>query len=324
MGLRSFAGRMLAQVRSWLRAATRRGRLESDMEAELAHHLECMTADLVRSGMAPGEAARHARIAVGSSVVHKEEMRASLGLRWWDEVRADARYGLRLLLKSPAFSVIAVGSLALGIGANTAIFTVAQHMLLDRLAVPHPEQLRMFYWSQPNDGVVQNMWGYFDHPPGGGEVSTSFSYPVYEQMRRDSRSLADVMAFKPFDRMTITINGDPQPLAAEMVSGNYYSVLGLQPQLGRGIQESDDGAVGSGPVVAISDRLWTKRFGRSPEVIGKTILFDAKPMTVIGVNPPGFTAHIQRRARPTFSSPSACSRLLRRRTWTRRGVPRFR
>jgi predicted permease len=303
MGMRTDGLRILAQVRSWWRSATRRSRLESDMESELAHHLECVTADLVRAGVPGSEAARRARIALGPSLVQKEKMRASLGLRWLDELVADVRYGLRMLTKSPAFSVIAVGSLALGIGANTVIFTVAQHMLLDRLSVPNPEQLRMFYWSEPKDGVVHDLWGFFDSAPGGGQLSTSFSYPVYEQMRRDNRSLADVMAFKPFDRMTVTIQGEPVPLDAEMISGNYYSVLELRPQLGRGIQESDDGATGSGPVVTISDRLWTSRFGRSPDVIGKIILVNAQPLTVVGVNPPGFTGAYSAQGTPDIFLP---------------------
>jgi hypothetical protein len=111
---------------------------------------------------------------------------------------------------------------------------------------------------------------------------------VYEQMRRENRSLADVFAFKLYGRMTLTIRGEAEAADSEMVSGNYYSTLGIKPQLGRGIQDSDDGAVGSGPVVVISDKLWTNRFGRS-DVIGKTILVNATPMTVLGVNPPGFT-----------------------------------
>ena len=303
MRIGSLFVRILAPGRSWLRAAANRQRLESDMEAELAHHLECMTADLIHAGFSPEDAARRARLALGSPLTQKEKMRASLGLRWWDELRADLRYALRMLWKSPGFALIAVGSLALGIGANTAIFTVAQHMLLDRLHVPHPEQLRMFYWSEPKDGIVDEMWGFWDDVPGGGQLSTSFSYPVYEQMRRANRSLADVSAFKPYGRMTVTIHGDAEAAEAEMVSGNYYSTLGVRPQLGRGIQEPDDGAVGSGPVVTISDRLWTNRFGRSPDVIGKTILVNATPMTVVGVNPPGFTGAYSAQGAPEIFLP---------------------
>lgn len=219
------------------------------------------------------------------------------------ELFHDLRYKLRQLAKSPGFTAVAILSLALGIGANTAIFTVAQHMLLDRLNVPHPEQLRMFYLSEPRDGVVSELWGWWDDLPGGGQVTTSFTYPVYEQLRSQNKSLADVMAFKPYRRITLTIHGDAEAAEAEMISGNYYSMLGVLPQLGRGIQESDDAEAGSGPVVTISDRLWTKRFGRSPGVVGKVILVNATPMTVVGVNPPGFTGAYSAQGSPDIFLP---------------------
>lgn len=303
MSLKSLLGRIVAQPRSWIRAVFRRSDLEARMDSELACHLEILTHDLVQSGYSPEEAARRARIALGPILKHKEEMRASLGLQWWDQLWTDLRYAARILHKSPGFAAVAVGSLALGIGANTAIFTVAQHMLLDRLNVPHPDQLRMFYWSEPREGIVSSMWGYWDDLPGGGQMSTSFSYPVYEALRRQNQSLSDVMAFKPYGRMTVAIHGNAETAEAEMVSGNYYSVLGVRPQLGRGIQESDDGEVGSGPVVTISDRLWTSRFGRSPDVLGKTIMVNSTPMTIVGVNPPGFTGAYSAQGTPDIFLP---------------------
>jgi len=293
----------VARLRSRVRSMIQRGRLEAEMEAELAHHLEARTADLIRTGCEPGDAARRARIELGSPLMQKENMRASVGLRWIDELAADLRYAVRMLRKSPGFTAIAVGSLALGIGANTAIFTVAQHMLLDRLDVSHPEQLRMFYLNEPRDGVVEDMWGWWDDLPGGEHVSKSLTYPVYEQLRSQNKSLADVMAFKPYGRMTVTIRGQAEAMEAEMVSGNYYSVLGVRPQLGRGIQESDDEEEGSGPVVTISDRLWTQHFGRSPDVIGKVISVNATPMTVVGVNPPGFTGAYSAQGTPDIFLP---------------------
>lgn len=303
MTLGRFITRSSSRFRSWTRALFDRGRLEAQMTEELGSHLEMLTADLIRQGHSPEEAARRARVALGTTLTHKEGMRASLGLRWWDEFRADLRYAVRLLRKSPGFAAIAVGSLALGIGANTAIFTVAQHMLLDRLSVPHSEQLRMFYWSEPRDGIVTHLWGWWDDLPGGGQVGTSFSYPVYQQMRRENRSLADIFAFKDLGRMTVTIDGQAEGTEAEMVSGNYYSALGVRPQLGRGIQDSDDGAVGSGPVVVISDALWTRRFGRSAGAIGKTIQVNAQPMTIVGVNPPGFTGAYSAQGTPEIFFP---------------------
>lgn len=285
----SVARGCFAMLGSWLRAMTRRNELEAEMEAELAAHLEARTADLIRAGCSPDEAARRARVELGPALMHKENMRASVGLRWIDELVADLRYAVRMLRKSPGFTAVAVISLGLGIGANTTVFTVAQHMLLDRLGVPHPEQLKLLYWREPKDGIVEDMWGNFDSPPGGGEISTSFSYPVYEQMRRENHSLVDVAAFKPYGRVTVTMRGEAEAVEAQMVSGNFYRVFEVAPQIGRGIQESDDEGSGSLPVVTISDRFWAKQFGRSPDMIGKSILVDTTPMTVVGVNPRGFT-----------------------------------
>jgi hypothetical protein len=136
---------------------------------------------------------------------------------------------------------------------------------------------------------VKNFWGFFDTDSEGVNVTTSFSYPVYRQMRRENHSLEDLFAFKPFWRMNATVDGRAESVTTEMVSGNFYSALGVKPVLGRAIEESDDGAPGSGPVIVISDRYWTNHFARSPNVIGKVISVNLTPMTIVGVNPPGFT-----------------------------------
>jgi predicted permease len=293
----------VARLKSWLRAATSRSRLENEMDEELAFHLENYARELVRRGVPPQEAARRARIELGGVTVQKEQMRASLGLRLWDDLRADLRFATRMLAKSPGFALVAVGSLALGIGANTAIFTLAKQVLLDRLAVPHPEQLLLFHWTAPRGNVVHQTWGDWDETPGGMLTSTSFPYPAYEALRRENQklnngSLEDIFGFKDAGRTTLTVDGAASVVQAEMVSGNYYDALGVRPALGRAILSSDDGAPGSGAVVVISDALWTRAFGRSPDVIGRTIHLNLKPVTIVGVNAPEFTG-----AKSTHVSP---------------------
>jgi predicted permease len=280
----------------------RSAEVDAQVSEELAFHVESYAEDLMRDGMPREAAMRRARAELGSLAVARENSRQAWGTRWFDELRGDLRYALRMLGKSPGFTAIAIGSLALGIGANTVIFTAAQHMLLDRLNVPHPEQLRMLQWSEPHPGVVESLWGWYDDGPAGLQ-STSFSYPVYEQLRHENRSLADLFAFKNYGRMTATIDGEAAPANVEMVSGNYYSTLGVRPQLGRGIENSDDGAVGSGPVLTISDGFWAKRFGRARDVIGKTILVNAVPMTIAGVNAPGFTGAYSAQESPDIFLP---------------------
>ena len=155
-----------SRVATWWRAVAKRDALDRQVEEELEFHIESYADDLIRSGVPREQAMRRARAELGSLAVGREKCRAAWGSRFVDELRADLRYALRMLMRSPGFAAVAVGSLALGIGVNTVIFTAAQHMLLDRLAVPHPEQLRLLGWTQPNDGVVESMWGWWDDLPG--------------------------------------------------------------------------------------------------------------------------------------------------------------
>jgi len=294
MGLRSVLGRVVAQARSWMRAVIQRDRLEAEMEAELACHLEALTADLVRAGHSPAEAARRARIALGTAIVHKEGMRASLGLRWWDEFWADLRYGFRILRKSPGFTAIAAISLALAIGANTTIFSLAKRLLYDQLQVAHADQLRMLRWTEDKHSAVNDMWGDFEPAPdGAGMLGSVFSYPVYQQLRAHNlegqdQVVQDLFAYKE-DSMNATLNGNAQRVNVAMVSGNFYAGMGTWPQLGRAIQVSDEGAPGAGAVAVISEGVWERNFGRSPAVLGQTITVNQVPLTIVGVNPRGFT-----------------------------------
>src|SRR5260370_36198504 len=116
------------------------------------------------------------------------------------------------------------------------------------------------------------MWGEFDQDPAGGKRSSSFSYPVYQQLRKSNREMDDLFAFKPLERQIVTVHEHAEAVGAELVSGNYFETLGVRPQLGRAIQDSDDGVPGTVPVVVISDRFWTRHFARSQDAIGKTIL----------------------------------------------------
>jgi len=164
-----FLARLVSAPESWLRAVSQRNRLEAEMEAELAGHLENLTGDLIRAGHAPAEAARRARIALGSTVVHKDGMRTSLGLRLWDDLGADLRYGWRRLRRSPGFTVVATVSLALAIGANTTIFSLAKQLLYERLAVTHATNLRVFAWTGTEKHVaVHSVWGDYSLFPAGG------------------------------------------------------------------------------------------------------------------------------------------------------------
>jgi len=288
MRVRSLLTRIVAQPRSWVRAVVGRDRLESEMELELAAHLEFLTADLIKAGYGPVEARRRARIALGGVMVAKEGMRASLGLKLLDELRADLRYGVRILRKSPGFTAIAAASLALAIGANTAIFSLAKSLLYDRLHVPHAEQLRLLRWTGDTHSVVHSMWGDFDPPSGGGMLASCFSYPVFEQLQLHSHVMEGLAGFNE-DSMNVTVRGHAQRANVDMVSGNFFNVLEAWPQLGRALQPSDDQRGAPNPVAVISDALWTREFGRSPAALGQTINVNQSLFTIVGVAPRGFT-----------------------------------
>jgi predicted permease len=286
---------MKSQLRSYLKSLLRRDSVESAIETELRTHIELRAEDLERTGLTPAEALRRARIEFGSIETQKADIRSSLGLRLLDELRADLRYAVRMLRRSPGFTFIAIASLALGIGANTIIFTLAKGILLDRLDVPQPNQLRLFAIIRDRrTSPLHSFWGDFYRTPDGRSITHSFSYPVYQLLRQQNLSapvLEDLFAFKDLlgQHLTATIDGHADTVTGELVSGNFYQQLGVQPALGRAIQPSDDTTPGSGAVAVISDGLWARLFGRSPSVIGKTIQLNFIPITIVGVNPPGFT-----------------------------------
>jgi predicted permease len=286
---RLFCQRMISQLRSWLRATTKRGRLEAEMEAELAGHLELLTADLMRAGFSAGEAKRRARVALGSTVVHKDDMRSSLGLRFTDAVIADLRYAARRLRRSVGFTVVAALSLALAIGANTTIFSLAKQLLYERLAVPHAADLRLLTWTGSKSHVaVHHIWGDYNPLPHERVESSAFSYPAFLQFQAHDRFMDGIFAFKETG-MNATVAANAQQAQVEMVSGDYYGVLGVKPVLGREIAPADDAASGQGTVAVISYGLWERSFGRSPAVLGQVLKLNEAPLTIVGVNPKGFT-----------------------------------
>jgi predicted permease len=300
-----------SRLKSWLRSITHRRRVEDQMEDEILFHLEARAADLAQKGLSPREAMRQARIEFGAIPTHKDGMRHSLNLRWWDHLWADLHYAARILRKSPGFTAIAVASLALAIGANTTIFSVANEILYERLGVPHPDQLRLFILTGDKNIVVHNFWGYWDTSPDGHTRFDSFTYPAYQQLRTNNRVLQDIFAFKDIGQANVTIDGTASALQVELVSGNLYQQMDVRPALGRAIIPSDDGAPSTGAVAIISDGLWQRSFGRSPSVIGKVIAVNMTPVTIIGVNPRGFTGAKSVQSSPDVFMPLSMIPLLK-------------
>lgn len=294
---------LLRRLRSWLKWIVERRRLENDLDAEVRFHIDSYAADLVRSGVPAAEAMRRARIEFGGIESQKAAIRASVGLRWWDDLWGDLQYGARILRKSPGFTAIAVVSLALAIGANTSIFSLANQLLYARLGVPHPEQLHLLTVIAAEHSVVHSSWGSMSPVAGGGTRFASFTYPIYQQLRRENRVLDDIFAFKENIRVNATIDGSARAAQLELVSGNLYEQMGVRTILGRPILPSDDQEPGTGAVATISEGLWERAFGKGTDAVGKIIIVSMTPVTVIGVNPPAFTGAMSVQNSPDIFMP---------------------
>jgi predicted permease len=286
-----------ARLRSFARSLVHRSTLESEMQFEVRFHVESRAADLEATGLTPSQALRQAKMEFGPVATHTDGMRRALGLRWVDELRGDIVYAARMLRRSPGFVLVAVGSLALGIGANTVIFSLTKSVLLDRLAVARPQELRLFSYitSRSGNSPIHSRWGSNDATDDGDIISPNFSYPIYQLLRDQNHAnpvVEELFAFKDlgeYSRLTATVDGHSDVVTGQLVSGNLYEQLDVHAQLGRTIQPSDDATPGAGAVAMISDALWSRMFGRSANVIGKVIELNLIPVTVIGVNPPSFT-----------------------------------
>lgn len=207
----------------------------------------------------------------------------------------DLKFAFRQLAKSPGFAAVAILSLALGIGANTAIFSLVNAVLLRSLPVKNPEELVLFRYTDGVRGTLARAGenNAYRDPVTGRFSSTSFSLATFEALRASHAGLAEVFAFTPFNQITVMIDGQPEVVASgQYVSGNYYAGLGVTTALGRTLTSEDDRPAAA-PVAVLSDRYWENRFARSPAVLGQTIQINRVPVTIVGVTPPGFTGAMQ-------------------------------
>src|SRR5688572_1387237 len=183
----------------------------------------------------------------------------------------DIRYALRMLRKNPVFTCVAVLTLALGIGANAAIFSLTDAVLLQSLPVKDPDQLAVIATYDPTEP----------------DVNSSFSYPMYQDLRDKNEVFSGVLA-RGGTQMNVSYDGRSDRIRGELVSGNYFEVLGVRPWVGRLLSQDDDRTPSAHPVAVLSYGFWERRFGKDLGIVGKTILVNEHPLTVIGVSPPGF------------------------------------
>jgi len=282
---------LILQFISRLRGLFGQGKANREFCGEVQTHIELLSERLVRQGMSQEDAAWAARRQFGNTMLLEQRQRELRAFLWPATVFQDVRYGLRMLAKSPNVTVIVIISLALGIGANTAIFSLAKAALFDALSVPHPDQLRLLAYTRDDKSAVRHDWGDFYTDSQGRTVVASFSYPVYQRLRDRDHSLGDLFAFvdlNQFEHLSATIDGHAQVVSAELVSGNFFQGMGVGTVLGRPIGPADDAVPASGAVAVISDSFWQRRFDRSLSVIGMIVDVNLTPITIIGVAPRGF------------------------------------
>ena len=260
--------RLWSRVWSSMRVVARRSRLEREMDAELRFHIEAFAEDLVRAGAPREEAERRARIEFGGIERVKEEGREARGLGWFDTLRQDFRYGLRTLHRSPGFAAVAALTLALGVGANTAIFSVVYGVLLEPLPYKDAARLILLNETTPKVGVV------------------SVSYPNFLDWRAESRQFSQMAAVHGASFNLAGVS-QPETISGQAVSPNFLSLLGIRPFLGRDFDASEEKA-GAAPVVMLSYSLWQAHLGGDPSAGGRTIMLDGRGYTIIGVLPSTF------------------------------------
>jgi predicted permease len=264
-----------------------RKRKQSDFQAEIRSHLEIEADELAEEGSNPGDAKYQARREFGNVTDSEERFYEASRWVWFEQFVQDLRYGLRMLRHSPAFTLVAVLSLALGIGANTAVFSLVDAVMLKSLPVRAPEELRILNWVHSDKGPDISHSGYNTQDPITGQfIASSFSYAAYRQFRESVPQFSDLVAYAP-TQFTITADGASDFANGQYVSGNYFTGLGAQPLIGRPILPEDD-AAGRPMVVVLTYSYWEKRFALDASVIGRAIVVNQRPVTVVGVMRPAF------------------------------------
>src|ERR1700732_2600075 len=274
------------------RIMRRRKRMLEELDQDIRDHIERETQDNIERGMPPEEARYAAMRKFGNVTLVKEDTREVWSLVWLEQLLQDIHFGLRMLRKSPGFAAVAILTLALGIGANTAIFSLIDAVMLRALPVENPSQLVLLKWSARN---APNIHGYMTSgdcpmnvmPGAANPYGCSFSEPMFREIAQ-ANVFAATTAFANSGRLSLTGNGPAMVINGQLVSGDYFRTMGLTAAAGRLFDAADD-KPSAAPVAVLNYGYWQSAFGGSREVVGHTIELNSVPFTVIGVAEPRFT-----------------------------------
>ncbi len=254
----------MIQLFNWFR----RGSLERGLDRELQYHFDRRVADLTAAGIPEPDARRRVAVELGLAQA-REEVRDVWLTRWFRDFLYDLRFSARSFLRGPGFTAATLLSLALGIGATTAIYSLVDQVMLHALPIHDPASIVLVDWKGDQVAGAFGSWNLM-------------SYPMCRDLLQQTRFFDGVLCRAEID-VNVAAGGDPKPVAAEIVSGSYFSVLGIGPALGRVIEEPDDAAAGAGPVVVLSNDFWQAEFGGAGDIIGRKLLINQHPMTIVGV-----------------------------------------
>src|ERR1700689_3136109 len=277
----------LGKIRRLLGGFRGRRAFERELDAELQAHIELRTEKYIRAGMEPGEARDAARRGFGGMDQLKERARDLRGDAWIGNLIQVLRFGGRLLRRNRMFTVVAVASLALGIGSATSVFFLFDAILLGSLPVPNPHDLRVICWSGSETHYNEYGSSFAEPDLKGRQVRTSFSQDAFLELRDRCGAEADIFCYTSFGA-TARVRGAAAGVSGFLVSGNFFSALEVTPLLGNLLGMRDEGPGGTHDIV-ISHRLWEQRFGLDPNVVGQQLTLGANSFTVVGVLPAGFT-----------------------------------
>jgi predicted permease len=280
---------LLRNITSGLRSLFRKDQVDRELDEELGAYLEMEAAEKMKQGMSRKDAVRAVRLERGHLELAKEVVRSGGWESFVETCLRDLRFAARMLLKSPGFTAVAILTLALGIGANTAIFSLLNAVMLKTMPVSRPEQLVVLRWSAHSrpQNLGTSSYGDCLWVPGAIQ-SCSFSFPMYKALLAHTGAFSSVLAMAGADQLDLSGNGSASIIGGELVSGNYFETLGVSSALGRTIQPSDD-RPGAPPVIVLSYGYWQRAFGGAADVIGRTVRLNGSPFTIAGVIDPQFT-----------------------------------